>query len=156
MAESYQPAAGIARFAAGTPAVLGIALVESGAQLVAEAGIDALENKSAALTGLMIDLTDAWLAPLGFRLATPRDPARRGGHINLAHDDARRICRALIEAANVVPDFRAGPDGAGTIRLGPAPLYTRFVDVWDAMDRLRRLVIAGTQHDFSAEVSRVS
>ena len=133
MAEAYQPAAGIARFAAGTPSILGIALVESGARLIAEAGIEALEAKSAALTSMMIDLADAWLAPLGFGLATPRDPARRGGHINLAHADARRICRALIEVAGVVPDFRAGPTAAarsGSGRLRSTPVTSTSGTPW--------------------------
>ena len=84
-------------------------------------------------------LHDAWLAPLGFELGSPRDPARRGSHVALRHPDAWRICRALIEQAGVVPDFR-GPD---TLRLGIAPLYTRFADVWDALDRLRDLVQRG-------------
>ena len=71
--------------------------------------------------------------------------AARSGAPRLARVGAPReawpICRALIERANVVPDFR-GPD---SIRLGVAPLYTRFVDVWDALDRLRGLVERGEQ-----------
>ena len=54
-------------------------------RLTAEAGIGALHAKAIALTERMIALHDAWLAPLGFALATPRDPARRGSHVALAH-----------------------------------------------------------------------
>jgi kynureninase len=70
----------------------------------------------------------------------------------LRHPDAWRICRALIEHANVVPDFRH-PD---SIRFGLPPLYTRFVDVWDAFDRLAALVDAGTHLRMPAEASRVT
>ena len=139
MGPAYEPAPGIARFLAGTPPVLDLTAAEVGIRLVAEAGVEALRAKSAALTELAIDLHDAWLAPLGFELGTPRQPGRRGGHVSLRHDDAWPICRALIERAKVVPDFRR-PD---SIRIGLPPLYTRFVDVWDALDRLRRLVAAG-------------
>ena len=156
MGEKYEPAAGIRRFAAGTPPILALPLVEAGARLIGEAGIEALASKSATLTTLMIDLADEWLAPLGFTLETPRDPARRGGHVSLAHPEARRICRALIELADVVPDYREGRDGAGTIRMGPAPLYTRYVDIWDAMARLRDLVASGEHLEVSAEAGRVT
>ncbi len=94
---------------------------------------------------MIVDLADVWLVPLGFTLASPRAAERRGSHVALAHADAWRISQALIDVADVVPDFRA-PD---RIRLGPAPIATRFVDVWDALDRLRHLVEAGAheRHD---------
>jgi kynureninase len=88
---------------------------------------------------LAVDRFDAWLAPLGFTLGSPRDPDRRGGHVKVRHERAWALCAALIARAGVVPDYRA-PDA---IRLGFSPLYTRFVDVWDAMDRLRGLAEAG-------------
>ncbi len=156
MARDYVPAEGIRRFAAGTPPILGLPLVERGATLIAEAGIERLASKSVTLTSMIIELADAWLAPLGFRVATPRDPNRRGAHISLTHASALQICRALIEEAGVVPDYRAGGDGDGLIRLGPAPLYTRHVDVWDAMARLRDLVDTGGHQKFSGEAGRVT
>jgi len=156
MDRGYAPAAGIRRFAAGTPPILGLPLVEIGAQLVAEAGIERLAAKAELLTAMIIELSDAWLAPLGFRVATPRDPARRGAHVSLTHPAAWQICAALIEEAGVVPDFRAGTDGGGSIRLGPAPLYTRHVEVWDAMARLRDLVAAGGHQKFSSAPGRVT
>jgi kynureninase len=139
MGPAYDPVPDMTRFLVGTPPVLGLALVEEGVRLLAEAGVDRLRSKGMALTALAVDLTDAWLAPLGFVLASPRDPAARGSHVSLSHPDAARLCRALVSAAHVVPDFRA-PD---RIRLGLAPLTTRYVDVWDALDRLRRVARPG-------------
>jgi kynureninase len=139
MGQSYEPAPDISRFLVGTPNVLGAALVEEGAALLAEAGIQRLRAKGSALTELLIALHDAWLAPLGLSLASPRDAAARGAHVAVTHPDAYRICRALVEKADVIPDFRT-PD---RIRLGPAPVMTRFTDVWDAMDRLRGIVAEG-------------
>jgi kynureninase len=152
MERPYTPTTGIGRFLAGTPSVLALAAVEEGALLTAEAGIDALRARSVAQTELLIELHDEWLAPLGFRLGTPRDAARRGSHVSLEHADAWRICRALIERADVIPDFR-DPD---TIRFGIAPLYTRFVDVWDAMDRLRDLVARGLHLEVDPTRTRVT
>ena len=91
MERDYAPHAGIRRFLAGTPPVLGLAAVDAGVALTAEAGIGALHAKAIALTERMIALHDAWLAPLGFTLATPRDPAGRGSHVALAHPEAGRL-----------------------------------------------------------------
>jgi kynureninase len=152
MERPYDPVDGIGRFQAGTPPILDLAAVESGVALTAEAGVDRLYEKATALCELIVALHDDWLAPLGFSLGSPRDPARRGSHVSVRHDEAWPICRALIERANVVPDFR-GPD---SIRLGVAPLYTRFVDVWDALDRLRGLVERGEQRLVDQQRSRVT
>jgi kynureninase len=152
MERAYDPEPSIRRFLAGTPPILGLAAVEEGARLTAQAGVEALYAKAIALTELIVTLHDAWLAPLGFTLATPRDPARRGSHVALRHPDAWRITRALIERADVVPDFR-GPD---SVRLGVAPLYTRHTDAWDAMDRLRALVERGEHAGVDPAPARVT
>jgi kynureninase len=152
MERSYDPMDGIGRFLAGTPGVLDLAAVEEGVRLTAEAGVDRLREKSLALCELIIECCDEWLAPLGFELGSPRDGARRGSHVSLRHPEAWPICRALTERADVIPDFR-GPD---SIRLGVAPLYTRFVDVYDALDRLRGLVERGEQREVDQTRSRVT
>lgn len=152
MGPAYDPTGDITRFLTGTPQVLGIAAVEEGVAVLAEAGMDALRDKGAALTSYLVDLSDAWLAPLGFTVASPRGPARRGSHVCLHHPDAWRISQALLGQAKVVPDYRT-PD---RLRLGPAPLTTGYTDVWDALDRLRRLVAEGVHESYSTEPARVT
>jgi kynureninase len=152
MGPRYEPAVGIERFLAGTPPVLGLTAVEAGVELILEAGVERAREKALALTELLIALHDERLAPLGLRLNTPRDPSRRGAHVSLGHDEGWRLCRALIERADVIPDFRP-PD---TVRLGFAPLYSRFVDVWDAVDRLARLVETGEFREVEARPARVT
>ena len=152
MDRSYDPVDGIGRFMAGTPGIANLGAVEEGVRVTAEAGIGPLREKSVAQCELIVELHDEWLTPLGFELGSPRDAARRGSHVAIRHDEAWPICRALIERADVIPDFR-GPD---TIRLGVAPLYTRYVDVWDALDRLRGLVERGEQRMVDATRSRVT
>lgn len=135
MGPHYDPWPDARRFMAGTPPVLGVIAVESGVMLLADAGMAAVRARAASLTGFAIDLHDAWLAPLGFSLGTPREPRRRGGHVSLRHPRAEDLCRRLAAEHEVVTDFRP-PDA---IRIGPALLATRFTEIWDAMDRLRRL-----------------
>jgi kynureninase len=134
MGPRYEAAPGIDAFMTGTPQIIGTAAVEEGARLLGEAGMGRLRAKGSALTGYLISLADAWLAPYDFALASPRDAARRGSHVCLRHPAAWRMSQALINAG-VIGDYRT-PD---RLRLGPAPIITRFRDVWDALDTLRRI-----------------
>jgi kynureninase len=147
MGPRYDPVPGIERFQVGTPSIPGIALVDEGVALLEAAGIDRVRAKSVALTSLFVNLFDTRLAPLGFTLASPRDAAQRGSHVSIAHPDGYRICRALIDEGRVIPDFRA-PD---RIRCGLSPLTTRFVDAWDAVDRLCSLVERGVHLSYGPE-----
>jgi len=135
MGPAYDPQPDIRRFHAGTSPIAGIAAVDVGASLVAEAGIGRMRAKSIALTSLAVELFDAWLAPLGFTLATPRDRTRRGGHVSVCRVDAAELCARARHEEHLITDFRP-PD---MVRLGFPPLDTRFVDVWDAFERLSRV-----------------
>jgi kynureninase len=149
MGPAYDPAPGIGHFLAGTPPIVGIAAVEEGVRLLAEAGIDRLRAKGQELTDYVIELAKAWLPD--FDIATPADPARRGSHVSLRHPDAWRVTQALIEA-KVIPDYRT-PD---RLRLGPVPINTSFTDIWDGLNRLQRIVADRTYERFSNEPSRVT
>jgi kynureninase len=140
----FRPVQGIRRFHSGTMPILSTAAVEAGARLVLDAGVDRIRSKSMALTRYLISLWETHLEPLGFDLASPRDPHHLGSHVSLAHRDGWPIARAMIDLAAVLPDFRA-PD---SIRLGLSPLYTRFVDVHTAVMRIQRVVEAGAHEQF--------
>ncbi len=133
----YAPAAGIQRFLCGTPPVLSLLPVEMGVDLLLEAGLDRLRQKSILLTSYLVYLFDEFLQPLGFNLGSPRPAVQRGSHVSIRHPKGYRINRALIEEMNVLPDFRE-PDN---IRLGLAPLYTRFEDVYETVERIRRVML---------------
>jgi kynureninase len=145
MGPDYDPVPGIERFTAGTPPIAGITAVAEGARLLAEAGIGALRDKGVALTEYLITLADAWLAPLGCTVASPRDPARRGSHVCIYHPEGRRIYQALM-ARDVIIDYRA-PD---RMRFGPAPITTRFTDLWHALDQTRQILETKAYESFPA------
>jgi kynureninase len=132
MGQSYRPYDDIRAWLAGTPSVLSLCAIEPSVQMIVDAGIGAIRDKSRALTALAVQLYDAWLAPRDVRLASPREPDRRGSHVTVTHPNARFVSQQLPQSG-VLPDFRQ-PDG---IRLGLAPLTTRFVDVHDGFARLR-------------------
>ena len=136
MGPVFERAEGIRGYQIASPSLMGLRCVKSAFEIIEEAGIDAIASKAAIGTQMMIDLYDAWLAPLGMELNTPRDAKERGGHIALVHPDAARICVALREFANVIPDYRT----PNSIRLAISPLPTSYVEVWDGFERIRDLV----------------
>ncbi len=148
----YRPAPGIARYLCGTPAVLSLAALECGVDTVLAAepfgGMVALRAKSIALTELFADLVDERCAGSGLSVVSPREAAQRGSQVCLTHagsepDSAYAIVQALI-ARGVIGDFRAGDVNADDIlRFGFTPLYTRFVDVCDAVEHLRQVMTGG-------------
>ncbi len=132
----YTPAPGVQRFLAGTQPMISLLTMEAALEPTLQAGMDAIRAKSILMTDYASFLTETWLVPFGFSLGSPRDPAQRGSHISIRHADGYRINRALIEEMNVIPDFRA-PDN---LRLGFAPLYTSFAEVWQGFDRIKHVM----------------
>ena len=155
----YQPAPGIHRYLCGTPPVLAMAALDCGVDSVLAAqplgGMAALRRKSLALTRLFITLVQQRCAGHGLQFASPDDDAQRGSQVCLAFapdSDAGQagaafaVVQALI-ARRVVGDFRAGDAADGLpdiLRFGVTPLYTRFADVWDAVEQLRQVLDAGS------------
>ena len=139
-------------FQIASPSLMGIRCVNTAFSMIQEAGIDAIAHKAAIGTQMMIDLYDAWLAPLGMELNTSRDPKERGGHISLVHADAAQICVALRTIANVIPDYRT----PHSIRLAISPLPTSYIEVWDGFARMRDLVASGRYKEVQEGGSRVT
>jgi kynureninase len=152
MGPFFEPAQGIRRFQIASPSIIGIRGVQASYSMIEEAGMTAISEKAALGTELILALFDAWLAPLGFTLMTPRDHNQRGGHISVGHPEAKRIAAAMRKFANVIPDYRV-PD---SIRLAMAPLPTSYVEIWDGMARMRDLVAEERYLEIEDNGSRVT
>ena len=152
MGADFVKAEGIRGFQIASPSIIGIRGVQVAFEMIEEATIDAISEKAATGTQLMIDLYDAWLADLGYTLLTSRSADERGGHISLGHPDAARICIALRQFANVIPDYRT----PNSIRLAIAPLPTSYTEVWDGFERIRDLTISRKYEEIKGSDSRVT
>jgi kynureninase len=148
----FRPTEGIRRFHVGTMPILSLAVIEAGLADVAAATVEAIRAKSVAMGAYVIDQFHEHLIPLGFQLASPSDPERRGSHVSLRHEHAWPIDVALIKRSKVIPDFRA-PD---TLRLGLAPLYNSFLEVHTAVQRIARVVTTGAYKEFAGYASKVT
>ena len=132
--------------------MLSMIAMEEALTPILNAGMDAIRAKSILMTDYASYLTDELLATLGFSLGSPRDSAKRGSHISIRHLDGYRINRAMIEEMNVIPDFRY-PDN---LRLGIAPLYTSFTDIYEGMTRLRTVLVERLYEKYPVERPEVT
>jgi len=138
MSHAWEGAAGAGAWQISTPPILSTAPLLGSLRMFAEVGIEAVRARSLALTEYLIELLEATgltAAPFGYRIGTPREPDRRGGHVAVEHDAGPRIARAL-KARGVIPDFRP-PD---IVRLAPIALYTGYHDLWRVARHLREIV----------------
>jgi kynureninase len=139
-------------FQIASPSIIGIRAVQVSYEMIERASIKKIAKKASLGTELMIALYDAWLAPLGFSLLTPRDASLRGGHITIGHPEAKRIAAALRKYANVIPDYRM----PNSIRLAISPLPTSFVEVFDGFERIRDSVARKDYEKIQEHESRVT
>ncbi|GAA5201455.1 kynureninase [Microbacterium jejuense] len=137
MGPEYRPAAGMRRFLSGTPPVVGMLAMQDTLALLDEVGIDAVREKSVALTEFAVRASDALLAPLGVTVASPRDPGARGGHVTLSHP-AMRAVTARLWTQDVIPDYR----DPGGLRIGLSPLSTSFAETLAGLRAIEEAVRA--------------
>lgn len=149
---AYDPASGLRRFLTGTPAILSMAAIEPGLDLLLQAGMERVLAKSSQQTAFVIDLWQQRLRPLDFELRSPRDGARRGSHVALGHPEAMRISEALKQEMKVLPDFRS-PDN---LRLSAAPLYTSYVQLYEAVARIERVMRERLYEKYAKEAPAVT
>jgi kynureninase len=134
MSHTFSPALGAGRLQIGTPPILSMAPLLGSLRLHQDAGIEAIREKSLALTDFLRRCAAERLAEFGVTFALPENTPQ-GGHLALIHPDARPLSMAL-RRAGVISDFRP-PD---IIRLAPVPLYNSFSECLTAMDTLRLLL----------------
>ncbi len=153
MRTEFDPARTAAAWQIGTTTMLSSAPLEGSLQMIAEAGIGNIREKSIRITSYLMYLIDETLSgePYSYGVATPRDPDRRGGHVGVTHDDAWRITQALI-ARGVIPDFRP----PNIIRLAPIPLYVSYHDVWKVTEHLKAVIDHGEHEAFSDDKATVT
>ena len=141
MRHDFEGAGGAGAWQISTPPLLSTAPLAGSLRIVAEAGMDAIRTKSLAQTDYLMGLLEAsglTEQPYAYRIGTPREADRRGGHVAVEHDAGPRIARAL-KRRGVIPDFRP-PD---VVRLAPIPLYTSYHDIWQTVRHLRAIIDAG-------------
>lgn len=135
MEHTFTQASDAGAYQIGTPHLLSTAPLIGSLELFAEASIEAIREKSLKLTNFLMELIQSELGEYHFIIGNPLENARRGGHVALEHPEAARICKAL-KGAGVIPDYR----NPNIIRLAPVAFYTSYVDVWQTVQILKRVM----------------
>jgi len=152
----YQPSCSIQQMATGTPSILSLAAIEPGLDITLEAGMDRIRKKSLMQSKFMIEMIQEFLVPLGFKFSSPLNDNIRGSHISIQHPEAYRISQAMIEPNDgskiMIPDFRP----PNNIRLGIAPLYNSFLDIYETVELLYKIVKEGQFKEYSSEKKLVT
>ncbi|MEH7331667.1 kynureninase [Neobacillus drentensis] len=146
MEHTLTPAHSAGAFQIGTPHVLSIAPLIGSLEIFTEAGIENIREKSLKINQYLVDLIETELAEMGFFVGSPREDARRGGHVSLEHNEAARICKSLKENG-IIPDFRA----PNIIRLAPVALYTSYEEVWKVVQILKKIMTEKQYEKFKNE-----
>ncbi|GGK51171.1 MULTISPECIES: kynureninase [Flavobacteriaceae] len=143
---------GIQKFAISTPSILSLGAIEPGLDIILDAGMSTIEVKSKKQSAFLIELIKEYLIPLKFEIASPLDESQRGSHISITHDESYRINRAMIDPRDkstkiVIPDFRP----PNLIRIGITPLYTSYLDLYEAIIRITEIVTTKEFENYSTE-----
>ncbi|MDM5327426.1 kynureninase [Neobacillus sp. CF12] len=146
MEHTLTPSESAGAYQIGTPHVLSLAPLLGSLEIFAEAGIENIREKSLKINGFLIELLKQELADMGYKIGNPLDDNRRGGHTSLEHKEAARICKALKENG-VIPDFRA----PNIIRLAPVALYTSYLEVWETVQILKKIMIEKQYENYKNE-----
>jgi len=137
---NYRESEGIRKFLAGTPPVISISGLEPALNLILEAGMDRIRQKSESQSEYLLSLVRELLSDKGIGVGSPVLSERRGSHISLKHKEAYRICKALADPevgdGVLIPDFRE----PNNIRLGISPLYTTFEEIFRAVMQLKEII----------------
>jgi kynureninase len=152
MGPTFEKSPDIRGYQIASPSIIGLRCINTAFGMIEEVSIEAIAEKCAVGTEMMIALYDAWLKDLGFTLNTPRNPKERGGHISLVHPDAKEIAVGLRQFVDVIPDYRV----PNSIRLAISPLATSYVEVWDGFNRLRELVATKKYKEIKESGTRVT
>lgn len=125
MSDRFTPQHGAAGWQLSNAPVLSMAAHKAALDLFVEATMPALRRKSVALTEYLLARLDA-IPSERFEVITPRDPNARGGQLSIRALGDGRALFSELQAAGIICDFRK-PD---VIRIGAAPLYNSFEDLW--------------------------
>ena len=136
-----------------SPAILSAAPLEGSMKTLLEAGISAIRAKSLRMTSYLISLVDEILSksPYNFSIGTPREEARRGGHVAIEHEEGWRISEAL-RSRGVIPDFRP----PRIIRIAPIPLYNTYYEIWQVVRHLKDIIEKKEYEKYSKQRKPIS
>ena len=131
------------RFLSGTPHIPALYACQPGLDIVNDAGVAAIREKSTRLTARIM----AGAAARGWRIRTPEHPAERAGTVSVDCPHSTEVCRELL-ARDILVDWRPN---AG-IRLSPH-FYNREEECDSALEQMDEILRTRAWEKHTAVVS---
>lgn len=137
-----------------TPNILGSAALKGSLELINDAGIDSIREKSLKLTNYLMYLIDEELSeePYLFSYGNPKEEKQRGGHVALKREEEAFRINEALKSKGIVPDFRP----PNVIRIAPIPLYNTYSEVWKVVQKLKEIIDQDEYQEFSKQRDAVS
>ena len=112
-----------------------MAAIRASLDLFDKAGFSNLTKKSKSLTGFLEYLIEGLNNPK-INIITPKNPHDRGCQLSIQVKEANRQLHTLLTQSGVISDWRE-PD---VIRVAPTPLYNSYQDVYEFIQRLKKIL----------------
>ncbi|MFP4367920.1 MAG: kynureninase, partial [Bacteroidales bacterium] len=137
MLPSFMPAPDAGRWQISSPGILGSSPMEGAMKIILEAGIEEIRNESLRLTDFLAGSVNTRLNNLypEFKIITPLESQRRGGHIAIQHPEAAIIYENLL-SRGIITDLRP----PNIIRMAPVPLYNTFEEIYHTVDSIQEII----------------
>ena len=135
MRHEFDPLPGAEGWQLSNPPILSMAAIRASLSVFEDAGFENLRKKSIKLTGFLEFLLEG-LNNENINIITPKNPEERGCQLSIQLKNADKKLHTQLTEAGVISDWRE-PD---VIRVAPTPLYNSFEDVWEFVERLKKIV----------------
>ena len=135
MRYEFDPIPGAEGWQLSNPDILSMSAIKASLDIFEEAGFDKIREKSKKLTAFFEFLLKEIEGDL-IEIITPELPEERGCQLSIKVKNADKELFDKLTATGVISDWRE----PNVIRVAPAPLYNSYVDVFEMVQRLKKLI----------------
>ena len=135
MRDEFDQLPGAEGWQLSNPPILSMAAIRASLDVFKEAGFDKLCLKSKVLTGYFEFLINQ-LNNSDIKIITPSNPDERGCQLSIQVKNANKSLHKELTEASIITDWRE-PD---VIRCAPVPLYNSFMDIYEFVERLKKVL----------------
>ncbi|MFW6142040.1 MAG: kynureninase [Candidatus Saliniplasma sp.] len=123
-----------------SPAILSSAPLLGSLEIIKEAGLNNIREKSKKITDYFISLVDEVLRerPYDFEVISPRDAEDRSSHVAVEHEKAD-VISSLLREKRFITDYRP----PNVIRIAFSPLYNTYWEAWETMMTIKKIIDEG-------------
>ena len=133
--KQFDPLSGAEGWQISNINVLSTAPLLASLDLFDDVGMQSLREKSLLLTGYLEYLLDE-ASTEAFTIISPRNREERGCQLSLQFGESAKSVHKRLNDEGIICDYRE----PGVIRVAPVPFYNSFMDVFNFVEGLKKLL----------------